>query len=1584
MQDEGMTCCVHYSLYTNEKILPLGEDHHARLLEAKNARFNLGGDNVHPEQGAGIPPVFPSDSNLSFHQNCYKKYTKAISVWNKRKNETGESSASSSSSRLQRTGDVGGVLFPKYCMICKSDKVIKVKGKKRQVPKVLRELKAEASIREAAKLHQDNAMIAAIMPETLSLRSAEFKVHDKCRQDYTRICPPKTKRARMDKAPMDSPEELVIGGATGADVGSGGRLLRVRRDCPEVEQVDKENSGMDIEEIATTGNSSVEGIDVDAENGSNDDDDKDDDFVPPSYPQSRNEEEDMDSYTAGDSERLFDYVREHIILVGQAISMKVLTNVYGFDGSDRKHRYYVKKLLLHEFADEILVLNDPYKKKPQIIVRAKAYDDGELLHESNKNCILRHAAQFLRNDIDEFVAKEKDEEEVWPPTVESLNKTRGRYPECLQYFFNALLKNRSHAAGENVVLAVGSMIDDVVHSVSNGNILTLKHTLMGCGMHSISGSRLDIDIMYKMNNCCSYDRVRAIETAQAELAIELSKRQFPLPLIPKDEYSRVLLRLWFDNFDVNKENKEGSIHTCHGVAYTESSSQTLERTSEIQMPKSSRRSLGKDVVELPNANIDKHKLPPLLNDAKDFDYDRSYASFLPLLWKTQRQICSSAQSVSYRYVGWISTIFKATDQKRTNITFLPPINNPITEFSTVIECIYQSEKLAEACNMKYIHITADVGAACKFYQVQWNNPERFKNVIIHLGDFHAMQELFGIIGKIITGSGFEDVLYQADLCTSGGIKGILSGKHYNRCWKFHECLAESLHRLLIERELESLTVSKDLENLIKSIGDAKSCQDLFENPEFKNYYHEFNSIENQYLNGDKGKTPQFWTLYTSLVQLVQELHYSINVNDFYLRLKCWKDIVFLCAATNKRNYLRYGSYYIETMQNLPNTHPGAVEELLEKGISVRRNDIGIGQSIDGAGEQTFMRSSKTRGGIKSFTSNIATYNKWVLSRPFQAKFVEALLEMIGKNEAGSHTKALRKSEIEKSELRIKKMSDILTNTFINPFSLDLEESKLFNIASGCPISDEAATILLNIKKKGEELHQDFQEKISGNHSENFWTPITTVEWKDFTSSNRTAKAKTSKGKTIEVKVQRDILGFLLAKSQELSATIQMEECLKYPLCAVELSIAHGDGRKRKTNKSALLPYIPPPETTSSSNIEAEKVYILDLAAIVRSTVKVPDTFEELAIQIWKEISEKYKYIYVACDTYFPVSIKSFERKERGESNKFLIRSGKVRIPPDFQKFLCNGENKERLFELIESIWISQGSNLGDRVVYFARKNSCVKITQYASTLIPELSTNHEEADTKVAYLAQHAIDTYSPIEIVIRSRSGDVDIPVILTAAFGSTSTPIVVDNGTGKHRKNIRVDSSALSDVQCRALVGFHAFTGNDYVSSFLRRTKKVWEKVREDDESLSFFDLLGVAPLDDDLFSAGEKFVCMMYGDRKCGSVNLLRNKIFWKHYRKNGKIIDLSLLPPCSSSLRKHTSRAYYVAKVWKNACIPFQDIDSFTNYCWYPDGSIDWIDIPYPSDVADLYGENDCPQDHSCDDLEEDDGLDNSDVDDEEQD
>ena len=48
--------------------------------------------------------------------------------------------------------------------------------------------------------------------------------------------------------------------------------------------------------------------------------------------------------------------------------------------------------------------------------------------------------------------------------------------------------------------------------------------------------------------------------------------------------------------------------------------------------------------------------------------------------------------------------------------------------------------------MKYTHIVLDCGAAIKAYHVLWNNPDRFKNIVIHLGDFHTMQAFFGVIG----------------------------------------------------------------------------------------------------------------------------------------------------------------------------------------------------------------------------------------------------------------------------------------------------------------------------------------------------------------------------------------------------------------------------------------------------------------------------------------------------------------------------------------------------------------------------------------------------------------------------------------------------------------------------------------------------------------------------------------------------------------------------------------------------------------------------------------------------------------------
>ena len=87
----------------------------------------------------------------------------------------------------------------------------------------------------------------------------------------------------------------------------------------------------------------------------------------------------------------------------------------------------------------------------------------------------------------------------------------------------------------------------------------------------------------------------------------------------------------------------------------------------------------------------------------------------------------------------------------------------------------------------------------------------------------------------------------------------------------------------------------------------------------------------------------------------------MNNNDYDLRLLIWKRSLPLCFSTNRVHYSRYGTYYVKSLECLESTHPGAREEIAEVGLSVRRNTLAIGQAVDLAGEQSYMRTAKTAG-----------------------------------------------------------------------------------------------------------------------------------------------------------------------------------------------------------------------------------------------------------------------------------------------------------------------------------------------------------------------------------------------------------------------------------------------------------------------------------------------------------------------------------------------------------------------------------------------------------------------------------------------
>jgi hypothetical protein len=95
---------------------------------------------------------------------------------------------------------------------------------------------------------------------------------------------------------------------------------------------------------------------------------------------------------------------------------------------------------------------------------------------------------------------------------------------------------------------------------------------------------------------------------------------------------------------------------------------------------------------------------------------------------------------------------------------------------------------------------------------------------------------------------------------------------------------------------------------------------------------------------------------------------------------------------------------------------------------------------------------------------------------------------------------------------------------------------------------------------------------------------------------------------------------------------------------------------------------------------------------------------------------------------------------------------------------------------------------------------------------------------------------------MVRSPSGDIDtLALFLAHDFGDIR--VFVDNVTGKSRKVIDISSSTLPSNQKQAMIGLHAFSGNDYVSSSFRKGKiAFWKAMLKRTEFIELFARLGV----------------------------------------------------------------------------------------------------------------------------------------------
>ena len=255
----------------------------------------------------------------------------------------------------------------------------------------------------------------------------------------------------------------------------------------------------------------------------------------------------------------------------------------------------------------------------------------------------------------------------------------------------------------------------------------------------------------------------------------------------------------------------------------------------------------------------------------------------------------------------------------------------------------------------------------------------------------------------------------------------------------------------------------------------------------------------------------------------------------------------------------------------------------------------------------------------------------------------------------------------------------------------------------------------------------------------------------------------------------------------------------------------------------------------------------------------------------------------------------------------IKRNAGIRIPADFKRFLANGNNKERLIELVEEVWKQELQSFqSDGVVYFARKHSCTRITREGSFQEIGLTTNHEEADTKISYSLHHACEENGAPETTC--------VQVLLTLTYQSFSWPmknptfmfiwIMAPERTGKF---CPYHPASCHMPRKRLFSGYTLSLETDYISSFMRKGKKAfWQIVKNNGEFLTLFGNLGTENRPSQQWIDSVEIFCCLYGEKCLDCVNEARKSIFWKNFEPGEKVTDLSLLPPCKSSRKNHSPR------------------------------------------------------------------------------
>ena len=363
---------------------------------------------------------------------------------------------------------------------------------------------------------------------------------------------------------------------------------------------------------------------------------------------------------------------------------------------------------------------------------------------SNLDNLIDLASNHLRSKI-----KDDVKETPWPCHPSDVDPQSYEVPDYLQRFFMGLLTGNAtnQKPSQRVDRLTQSFSQDLVYAVTSGQQKPPKHVLLTYTVKTLTGNTELIRSLNRLGHGISYSQ---LEENDAALCMEkLSSGWTGQATIPSNIQPYLFTNLAWDNIDRLEETLtgKGTSHRVNGIAVQANVfGPHLPRAALTNVKKTKQISITTTVEGIP-IYIAGEREGPKLSPAK-YDLDALEVLYKKeerksegkiLVWVVARHNKENTnKQMVLSWTGFNIVTRNTHVVAQDNIGYLPTINAPATELSTVSEILKKSEDIRKSLNLSSVVVVMDQALYAKASEIIWKHNDAYCNIILRMGAFHTI------------------------------------------------------------------------------------------------------------------------------------------------------------------------------------------------------------------------------------------------------------------------------------------------------------------------------------------------------------------------------------------------------------------------------------------------------------------------------------------------------------------------------------------------------------------------------------------------------------------------------------------------------------------------------------------------------------------------------------------------------------------------------------------------------------------------------------------------------------------------------